>query len=79
MKKLRLTPLNIVAALAFALLVLTFFQKNNAGQHFDMKGFYQLILGALVVVAFVTDMIFRFAIKDLKEYGLSKCFSSHLQ
>jgi hypothetical protein len=31
-----------------------------------MSGFYLLILGCLILVTFVTDMIFRFTLKDIK-------------
>ncbi|MFD0941851.1 hypothetical protein [Pedobacter boryungensis] len=64
--KLRLTPLNIITALSFALLVVSFFQTKTAGQHFDMTAFYKFLLGCLVVVSFVSDLIFRFTFKDLK-------------
>ena len=49
--KFRLTPLNIVTALGLGLLG---------------GGFYLLIIGCLVAVTFVSDMIFRFTLKDLK-------------
>lgn len=64
--KLRITPLNIVTSIAFAFLVVSVFQTKTAGQHFDMGAFYKLILGCLVVVTFITDLIFRFSFKELK-------------
>ena len=64
--KLRITPLNIITALAFAFLVTSIFQTKPAGQHFDMSGFYKFILGCLILVTFITDMIFRFTLKDIK-------------
>jgi hypothetical protein len=41
-------------------------EKNTAPRHVDMSGFYLLILGCLILVTFVTDMIFRFTLKDIK-------------
>jgi len=64
--KFRLTPLNIISALALSLLVVSFFQRNPPG-HFDMSGFYKLLLAALLLVSFVADLIFRFTLKDLKK------------
>ncbi|PWS31302.1 hypothetical protein [Pedobacter paludis] len=63
---LRITPLNIITAIAFAFLVVSIFQTKTAGQHFDMGAFYKLILGCLIVVTFITDLIFRSSFKDLK-------------
>ena len=67
MKKLRITPLNIIAALALAFFVISLFQTepNRAPQIFAEK-VKTLFLIAIVVVAFITDMIFRFIFKDLK-------------
>ena len=64
--KPRITPLNIISAIAFALLMVSFFQAKPVGRHVDMSGFYKLILGCLILVTFITDLIFRFALKDLK-------------
>ena len=65
--KLRLTPLNIVTALAFALLIVMLVQpKPTKPRLDDFSGLFQLILGAVIIVAFISDMIFRFTIKDLK-------------
>jgi hypothetical protein len=72
--KLRITPLNIIVALGLALLVASFFQTNASGQHFGMRGFYKFILGALIVVSFITDLIFRFIIKDLKRIWFVEMF-----
>lgn len=66
MKKLRITPLNIVAALALAFFVASFFQTNPNRGHVDFSTLYKGVLGAIVIVAFITDMIFRFIFKDLK-------------
>jgi len=67
MRKLRITPLNIITALGVALLIFLLFQpKETAPRHLDLSGFYLLILGCLIAITFVTDMIFRFTLKDLK-------------
>jgi hypothetical protein len=67
MKKLRLTPLNIVTALALAFFILLLFQpKPKVASHADVSPFFMFLSGALVVVAFVSDLIFRFTLKDLK-------------
>lgn len=69
--KLRLTPLNIVTALGFALLAASFFQDQPAGLgKINMGTFYKLILTALIVVTIISDLIFRFALKDLKRIWL---------
>jgi hypothetical protein len=65
--KFRLTPLNIITAIAFALFVVVLFRRKPEGPGaIDLGGIYQLMLGALVAVAFISDMIFRFTLKDLK-------------
>lgn len=64
--KLRVTPLNIISSVAFALFVLSFFQSKSASSPVDVSGFYKLILGCLVLVTFITDLVFRATIKDLK-------------
>jgi len=66
LKKLRITPLNIVAALALAFLVASFFKTEPNRGHVDFSVFYKVILGGMALVAFITDMIFRFIFKDLK-------------
>lgn len=66
--KFRLTPLNIVTALGFATLIFLFLQPKQTGAgHINLTSFYFLILGCLVLITFVTDMIFRFTLKDLKK------------
>ena len=75
MKKLRITPLNIVAALALAFLIVSFFQpKPIAKGHVDVSSLYKMVLGALVVVSFITDMIFRFIFKELKRIWFVELF-----
>lgn len=66
MKKLRITPLNIVAALAMAFFIVSFFKTEPNRTYVVFSGLYKVILGGMVVVAFITDMIFRFIFKDLK-------------
>ena len=66
--KLRITPLNIIGAIGVGLAAFNLLsQKENAPRHIDMSGFYLLILGCLVLVTFITDLIFRSALKDLKK------------
>ncbi len=65
--KFRLTPLNIVTALAVAFLITSIIHVNPAGQHFDLRGFYKLMLVALIIVTFISDLIFRFALKTSKK------------
>ncbi len=68
MKKLRLTPLNIVTALSLALFIVLLFQpKTDGPRHIDVSIFYKFLLGGLVIVCFICDLIFRFALKDLKK------------
>lgn len=64
--KFRITPLNIVTSLTLAFLVASIFQNKPAGQHFDLSAFYKFILGCLILVTFITDLIFRFTLKDIK-------------
>lgn len=66
--KFRLTPLNIITASGFAILGFLLFQSKPAGAP-DVKldGFYLLIAGCLIAITFITDMIFRFTLKDLKK------------
>lgn len=65
--KFRLTPLNIVTALGLALLVASFFEPAATGRgQVNFGGFYKWLLLALVVVTFISDLIFRFALKSLK-------------
>ena len=70
MKKLRITPLNIVAALALAFLVAFFFESKPNRGHVDFSNLYRIVLCGLLVVAFITDMIFRFIFKELKRIWL---------
>ena len=63
----RVTPLNIVSAIGLGLVVVNLFsEKSTAPRHVNMDGFYLLILGCLILVTFITDMIFRFTLKDIK-------------
>jgi hypothetical protein len=74
MKKLRITPLNIVAALALAFFIISFFQTDKNRGHVDFSVFYKVIFGGMVLVAFITDMIFRFIFKDLKRIWFVELF-----
>ncbi|WP_316806371.1 hypothetical protein [Pedobacter agri] len=65
--KLRITPLNIIGAIGLGLAAFNILsEKDTAPRQVDMSGFYLLILGCLILVTFVTDLIFRFTLKDLK-------------
>jgi len=65
--KLRITPLNIIGAVGLGLAAFNILSpKDNTPRHIDMSGFYLLILGCLILVTFITDLIFRFTLKDLK-------------
>lgn len=65
--KFRLTPLNIITALGFALLIASFFQPETRGRgQVNVSGFYKWLLAALIVVTFISDLIFRFALKKLQ-------------
>jgi len=65
--KLRITPLNIIGAVGLGLAAFNILSpKGNAPRHIDISGFYLLILGCLILVTFITDLIFRFTLKDLK-------------
>ncbi|MGM9478609.1 hypothetical protein ACS5PU_19455 [Pedobacter sp. GSP4] len=65
--KLRITPLNIVGALGLSLIVVSLLsEKQTAPRYIDLSGFYLLILSCLVLVTFITDLIFRFTLKDIK-------------
>ena len=69
--KLRVTPLNIVGALAIGLAVYSLFaEKSVAPRQVDISGFYLLLLACGIVVTFITDLIFRFTLKDLKRIWL---------
>lgn len=65
--KLRVTPLNIVGAIGLGLVVVSLLsEKSTAPRQINFSGFYLLILGCLVVVTFITDLIFRFTLKNIK-------------
>ncbi|MET0570432.1 MAG: hypothetical protein ABWZ79_03310 [Pedobacter agri] len=65
--KLRITPLNIIGAAGLGLAAFNILSpKDTAPRHVDMSGFYLLILGCLILVTFITDLIFRSTLKDLK-------------
>jgi hypothetical protein len=63
----RITPLNIVSAIGLGLVAVNLVsEKSTAPRHVNMDGFYLLILGCLILVTFITDLIFRFTLKDIK-------------
>ncbi len=65
--KPRITPLKIVSAIGLGLVTINLLlEKNPAPRHINLDGFYLLILGCLILVTFITDMIFRFTLKDIK-------------
>jgi len=65
--RFRITPLNIIGAVGLGLAAFNILgPKDTAPRHIDMSGFYLLILGCLILVTFITDLIFRFTLKDLK-------------
>ncbi|QIL40948.1 hypothetical protein G7074_17760 [Pedobacter sp. HDW13] len=68
--KLKITPLNIVSAAAVSFLVLAILDGKSPGRDFEVRVFYKLILGCLVAVTFITDLIFRFTLKDIKRIWL---------
>ncbi|MBO9673812.1 MAG: hypothetical protein J7577_10245 [Sphingobacteriaceae bacterium] len=64
---LRITPLNIVSAIGLGLVAVHLLSdKATAPRQINMSGFYLLILGCLILVTFITDLIFRFTLKDIK-------------
>ncbi|WP_343524454.1 hypothetical protein [Pedobacter sp.] len=65
--KLRVTPLNIIGAIGLSLMAVGLFsEKSTVPGQINLSGFYLLILAWLVAVTFVTDLIFRFTLKDIK-------------
>ncbi|MDQ0640607.1 cytochrome c oxidase subunit IV [Pedobacter sp. W3I1] len=64
---LRITPLNIVSAIGLGLVTVSLLSdKATAPRQVNMSGFYLLILGCLILVTFITDLVFRFTLKDIK-------------
>ncbi|WP_443938372.1 hypothetical protein [Pedobacter sp. MW01-1-1] len=68
--KAKITPLNILTALAFALFVLSFFKAQTDRAPVDSSFFYRLILACLIGVTFITDLVFRFSLKTLRKIWL---------
>ena len=66
--KFRLTPFNIIIAFAIAVLVITLFQpvSDRPPQIFAAR-MQQWFLVGLIVVSFITDLIFRFTLITLKK------------
>ena len=74
--KFRLTPLNIITSLGFAFLAISFFNVRPEGglANINMGTFYKIILSSLIVVSVITDLIFRFILKDLKKIWFVELF-----
>ncbi|MCX2575486.1 hypothetical protein OQ268_13155 [Pedobacter sandarakinus] len=71
---LRITPLNIIGAASLGLVSYHLLTKQNlAPKQIDMSGFYLLILSCLILVTFITDLVFRYTLKDLKRIWLVEC------
>lgn len=65
--KFRFTPLNIVCAISMAYIAYRIVSPaKNTLLHINTNGILILVLCCLAVVTFVTDLIFRFTLKDLK-------------
>lgn len=65
--KLRITPLNIVGAIGLAFAAYRIIKPaTNTSLNISTNGIMLLVLGCLVVVTFITDLIFRFTLKDLR-------------
>jgi hypothetical protein len=64
--KLRITPLNIIGAGAAVAACYLFLNPNASYPNININGLIAWGLGILVVITFVTDLVFRFAVKDLK-------------
>ncbi len=65
--KFRVTPLNIVAAVAAFFAIYYLLTLKSTYPNVNPKGFFIWILFLLVLVTFVTDLIFRFMLKTLKK------------
>lgn len=76
MKKLRITPLNVITALGISFLAVSFFDARPAGglANVNMGTFYKIILSSLILVSVITDLIFRFIFKDLKKIWFIELF-----
>lgn len=74
--KFRLTPLNIITSLGFVFLAISFFHVRPAGGlvNINMGPFYKIMLSLLILVSIITDLIFRFILKDLKKIWYIELF-----
>ena len=74
--KFRLTPLNIITSFGFAFLAISFFHDRPAGGlvNINMGTFYKIMLSLLILVSIITDLIFRFILKDLKKIWYIELF-----
>lgn len=65
--KLKITPLNIVGAISLVYAAYRIiYPTNNAVLQINTSGLLIFVLICLALVTFVTDLIFRFTLKDLK-------------
>ncbi|MGY3055325.1 hypothetical protein ACVWYG_003540 [Pedobacter sp. UYEF25] len=65
--KLRVTPLNVVGAISLAYAAYRIVNPaKNTSLQVNTNGILLLVLCCLAVVTFITDLIFRFTLKDLK-------------
>lgn len=65
--KLRITPLNIVQAIAVAAMIYLIFVHNKVGRSEEISiSFYFLILICLIFVTIITDILFRIILKNTK-------------
>jgi len=64
--KLRITPLNIIGAAAAVSSCYLFLTPNASYPNMNTNGLFAWGLLILVLVTFITDLIFRFTLKALK-------------
>lgn len=70
--KFRITPLNIVAAIAACLGVYLLLNPKSSSPNINVNGLVAYLMFLYVLVAFVTDLIFRFTLKKLKKIWLAE-------
>lgn len=75
MKKIRLTPLNIITALSLTLGVVVLFQKQAMISPVEqsMKGLWMAICLLAAVISFLSDQIFRKFIPLLRNIWVIEC------
>lgn len=72
MARFRLTPLNLIAALGLGALIISYTGNKQELLFLGtaIGAIYKMLFFALVLVAMITDLIFRFLFKDLKRIWL---------